>query len=225
MNCTSYSLTVRGTVVHVDSSRGPGQRAGLSRAAVLAAARALFGEGGAEAVTMRALARRLGVAPNALYSHVASKTVLVDDLLDELLSGVDAPAPDAEDPVAALHGLMRSTYALLIANPDLVPLYLARQGARGPHAVRLGEVTDELLDRAGVERAAIPLARRVLIVHTIGSAAFATGRVVGSAGTSLEARPLSAGQTDESFDLSLRWLLIGIVSGSEGLAQPSRTSE
>ena len=65
--------------------RGPGQRAGLTRAAVLDTAHALLAEDGLDALTMRALARRLGVAPNALYSHVPGKTELVDALLDDRL--------------------------------------------------------------------------------------------------------------------------------------------
>jgi TetR/AcrR family tetracycline transcriptional repressor len=70
---------------------------------------------------------------------------------------------------------MSSTYNVLTAAPDMVPLCLAPQGARGPHAVRLGQVTDGLLARAGADPKDVPMARRVLIVHTIGSAAFATG--------------------------------------------------
>ena len=66
------------------------------------------------------------------------------------------------------------TYVTLTEQPDLVPFYLARQGARGPNAVRLGEVLDVLLARAGVRGSSVPEARRVLIVHTIGFAAFAT---------------------------------------------------
>lgn len=206
----------------METSRGPGQRAGLSRTAVLAAARELCAQGGSEAITMRALARRLQVAPNALYSHVPSKTVLLDDLLDELLASVEVPAPDVADPVAGLHALMSSTYNILTARPDLVPLYLARQGARGGNAVRLGEITDALLARAGVEPAAVAQARRVLIVHTIGSAAFATGSPVAS-GRSVSPepnRPIPAQQTRNSFRLSLGWLLAGIVRGGDGLAQP-----
>ncbi len=122
---------------------------------------------------MRALASRLGVAPNALYSHVPSKTALLDDLLDDLLAAVQSPDPDTADPAAGLTVLMQSTYDVLTAHPDLVPLFLSRQGARGANAARLGQIMDALLERAGLTGPAGTQARRVLIVHTIGSAAFA----------------------------------------------------
>jgi TetR/AcrR family transcriptional regulator, tetracycline repressor protein len=154
--------------------RGPGQRAGLDRDAVFSAARELLAEGGSSAVTIRAVARKLQVAPNALYSYVPSRTALLDRLLDELLANVAAPPADSEDPLAAVHALMSSTYDVLTAAPDLVPLYLTRQGARGPNAVRLGQTMDRLLERAGVASNAVAEARRMLIVHTIGAAAFAT---------------------------------------------------
>jgi TetR/AcrR family transcriptional regulator, tetracycline repressor protein len=162
---------------------------------------------------MRSLARRLGVAPNALYSYVPSKTALIDDLLDELLASVESPSADHPDPVAAIHTMMSSTYDVLTAQPDLVPLYLARQGARGPNAVALGEVLDALLARAGVEPAAVALARRVLIIHTIGSAAFAVGD------TDLES-PIPQSVTHDSFRVSLTWMIAGIISGASGLAEP-----
>lgn len=188
--------------------RSPGQRAGLTREAVLTASRELLAQGGVDALTMRALARRLEVAPNALYSHVESKTHLLDELLDDLLAQVEAE-PDTGDPVAGLVGLMTSTYTVLTAHPDLVPLFLARQGARGAHAIRLGEVVDALLVRAGVSRRATTQARRVLIVHAIGSAAFATGPSVAENGE----RPLAPKESRKTFDRSLRWLLSGIVQG------------
>lgn len=184
---------------------------------MLSAARELIAQGGSDALTMRALARRLQVAPNALYSHVSSKTALLDDLLDELLAHVEVPAPDVVEPAAGLHAMLSSTYDVLTTHPGLVPLYLVRQGARGPHAVRLGEVTDALLTKAGVEPAAVLLARRVLIVHVIGSAAFATGTPVASGSPQAE-RPIPAQQSRDSFGLSLRWLLAGIVRGTDGLA-------
>jgi AcrR family transcriptional regulator len=177
---------------------------------VLAAARDLFAEGGAEAVTMRALARRLKVAPNALYSHVASKTQLLDELLDDLLASVEAPGTGVDDPVDGIAHLMASTYAVLTDHPDLVPLFLARQGARGPNAVELGRVMDALLARAGLRGAAVDEARRVLIIHTIGFAAFATGAPLASDAE----RPPAAEDSRREFARSLRWLLAGIVESA-----------
>ena len=195
--------------------RGPGQRAGLTRAAVLGAARDLLADGGLDAMTMRALARRLQVAPNALYSHVASRTALLDELLDDLLAAVPVPDAGRDDPVTALSGLLHATFDVLTAHPHLVPLYLARQGARGPHAVALGEVMDALLAAAGVAAASVPQARRVLIVHALGSAAFAAG----APAEAEVGRPLSAVEAGRTFDRSLRWLLAGILHGSDPEAQ------
>lgn len=191
----------------MDTARSPGQRAGLTRPAVLAAAREVLAENGVQAMTMRTLAHRLGVAPNALYSHVANKTALVEDLLDDLLASIPAPAVDEGDPIAGLVDLMTSTYRVLTAHPDLVPLYLARQGARGPHAVHLGQIMDALLTRAGMAQDEVAQARRVLIIHTIGSAAFATG----APAEPDTARPLSAVESGNTFARGLRWLLAGIV--------------
>lgn len=154
------------------------------------------------ALSMRALARRLQVAPNALYSHVADKTELIDALLDDVLAAVHSPDPAAADPVRGLAAMMTSTYDVLTAHAGLVPVFLARQGARGPNAVRLGEVMDALLARAGVEPEAAAEARRVLIVHAIGSAAFAT-----AAPESV----IPAGESHGNFTRSLRWLLAGIT--------------
>jgi AcrR family transcriptional regulator len=186
-------------------ARMPGQRAGLDRARVLAAARELLTERGLEALTMRALAERLGVRPNALYSHVASKTALVDDILDDVLAEVRAPAPDVEDPREGLHALMASTYDVLLAHPQLVSAYLARRGARGPNAQRLGEVMLGLLDRIGLRGARALEARRVLIVYAIGFAAFATHPPFEPGGGEHPPAEMVA-----NFDRGLRWLLAGI---------------
>lgn len=180
---------------------------------MLGAARDVLADEGVASLTMRALARRLGVAPNALYSHVASRTALLDALLDELLGEVAAPEADTGDPVSGLVGLMTSTYLVLTAHADLVPVYLSRQGARGPHAVRLGRVMDALLARAGVAGTDVAEARRVLIIHAIGAAAFAT-----SAADQADApAPLSAAHLERTFARSLRWLVDGITdAGTQG---------
>jgi AcrR family transcriptional regulator len=66
-------------------------RARLSREHVLGAAMARADAGGVEALTMRNLAEVLGVAPMALYRHVANKDDLVDALVDLVFSEIDLP--------------------------------------------------------------------------------------------------------------------------------------
>jgi AcrR family transcriptional regulator len=177
---------------------------------VLAEARHLVSETGLASVTMRALAERLGVAPNALYSHVASKTALIDALLDDVLAGVDDTRPEGEEPVGGLERIMVSTYDVLLAHADLVPLFVARQGARGPNAHRLGDVMAGLLGAAGVQGRAASDALRVLVVYTIGFAAFVARSPI-EAGV---ARPLPDAEVRENFTTGLRWLLAGIVHRS-----------
>jgi TetR/AcrR family transcriptional regulator, tetracycline repressor protein len=189
----------------VQSSRGPGQRAGLSRDRVLDAATELLAERGT--VTMRAVALRLGVAPNALYSHVEDKTGLVDGVLDRVLAQVEVPAHEARsDPGDAMHRLMTSTHEVLLRHPQLVPAFLARQGARGENAQRLGAVVLELLAAAGITGDAAREALRVLIVYTIGFAAFDGAP---------DERPVPHSELRANFDRGLRWLITGII-GSAG---------
>lgn len=188
------------------SSRTPGQRAGLTQAQVLSAARSLLADQGFVALTMRALAERLGVVPNTLYSYVASKDALIDDVLDDVLAEVRTPDVDSEDPRRGLEIVMASTYDVLLANRELVPIYLARQGARGPNAQHLGEVIITLLGRTGVTGRPAREALRVLVVFTIGFAAFTSGGPLGP-------DDASAGDAElaENFDRGLGWLLAAIT--------------
>ncbi len=212
MNWTPSNLAGQRTVHKVKRRRTPGQRAGLSHARVIAAAQELLAEVALEAFTMRALAERLEVAPNALYSHVDSKTALLDDVLDhvleEVLLQVEESALGAENPIDGLHGVMASTYAVLLDHRDLVSLYLARQGARGSNAQHLGAIMLELLDRTGVRAKQAQEALRVLIVYTIGFAAFATRPPIEPGSEPV----VPAEELRENFDRGLRWLLAGIVA-------------
>jgi AcrR family transcriptional regulator len=187
--------------------RTPGQRAGLTRDAVMAAARAALAEDGVDGLSMRRLARRLGVAPNALYSHVASRDDLIDALLDDTLGEVRSPDPSRGDWRRGIETMMRRTYDVLLAHPDLVPLYVARRGARGPVAVALGEQMLAMLARGGIEGDEASEAMRTLIVHAIGFAAFATGDTLPPGQTTLTPKTL-----ERLFARSLGWLLDGIAA-------------
>jgi AcrR family transcriptional regulator len=184
-------------------SRGPGQRAGLSREAVVGAARAALAERGYAGLTMRGLAARLEVAPNALYSHVGDKAELLDLVLDDVLAEVTVPDDTAvrKDPIAAVRAIMTASFDVLLRHTDLMPHFLARQGARGANAARLGEVTLDALERAGVGPTDAREALRVLIVTTVGFAAFAPA-----------GGPVPAEDIRASYLRALEWLLASAVN-------------
>src|SRR5215218_10995541 len=65
------------------------RRPQLTRQRVVAEALAVIAQDGAQALTMRSLAARLGVVPGALYHHVRNKEELQDLVLDGVLAEVD----------------------------------------------------------------------------------------------------------------------------------------
>ena len=67
-------------------------RSRLTRDQVLRAAIASADAGGLEALTMRTLAEMLGVAPMALYRHVANKDDLIDGMVDVVFSEIGVPS-------------------------------------------------------------------------------------------------------------------------------------
>ncbi len=76
----------------VRTQETPPKRTPLSRERVLHAAIALVDARGAEALTMRKLAKELGVEAMSLYNHVSNKTDLLDGMVDIVFSEIDAPA-------------------------------------------------------------------------------------------------------------------------------------
>jgi AcrR family transcriptional regulator len=71
--------------------RSSNQRTPLSRDRVLRTAIALADERGLDGLTMRKLAKELGVEAMSLYNHVASKEDLLDGMIDIVFSEIDAP--------------------------------------------------------------------------------------------------------------------------------------
>lgn len=186
----------------------------------------LLREDGLDAVSMRRVADRLGVAPNSIYAHVADKAALVDELIDAMLGGVPTPTDDGWRP--RVERVMRDSRRELLRHPDLVPFALVRQSV-GPNALRLGEVTLSALREAGLDGPAAVTGLQVLLVHTIGSAAFETGRAQDPEPAARSRRgreratdfggvtaelsdPISRWSGDEVFERGLGWLLDGLVS-------------
>jgi AcrR family transcriptional regulator len=77
----------------VTTHETPPRRTPLNRERVLRAAIALADERGADELTMRKLAKELGVEAMSLYNHVANKTDLLDGMIDIVFGEIEAPAP------------------------------------------------------------------------------------------------------------------------------------
>jgi AcrR family transcriptional regulator len=71
-------------------------RTPLSRERVLDAAIGLADAGGIESLSMRKLAKELGVEAMSLYNHVANKGDLVDAIVDRVVGEIELPA-DSDD--------------------------------------------------------------------------------------------------------------------------------
>ena len=63
---------------------------------MLRAAVALADEGGFASLTMRKLAKELGVEAMSLYNHVASKDDLLDGMIDIVFSEIEAPSSEVD---------------------------------------------------------------------------------------------------------------------------------
>jgi AcrR family transcriptional regulator len=72
------------------------RRTPLNRERVLRAALALADQGGFESLSMRNLAKELGVEAMSLYNHVANKDDLLDGMIDLVFGEIELPPTDVD---------------------------------------------------------------------------------------------------------------------------------
>jgi AcrR family transcriptional regulator len=111
-------------------------RVPLSRERVLDAAIRLADEGGIESLSMRKLARELGVEAMSLYNHVANKGDLVDTIADLVVSEIELPAATEEWDVA-VRTCAISAYETFMRHPWACSLVMSPTGTRAARAPRM----------------------------------------------------------------------------------------
>jgi TetR/AcrR family tetracycline transcriptional repressor len=158
------------SVPTVPRRRGP--RRALTEDEILDAALGLLDEGGRDAASVRGIAARVGVAPNAVYTYFPDKAAVVTALVERLLGGVDHDVfADRDRPwrerVEALAVELRSK---LSAHPGAVGLVLGGP-MDGPNALALNERLLQLLADAGLDPTEAARASYLLIVYVLGSIA------------------------------------------------------
>jgi AcrR family transcriptional regulator len=151
-----------------------GRPAQISRDEVLQASLAIADAEGLDAVTMQAVARRLGVTPMALYRHVASKADLLDALVEGLLTEFSLPAGDLP-PAERLRAMGRSIREVARRHPSLFPLLLQRPAVT-PESRRVRDSVCAALEEAGLGAAQARQAERLLSTVVLG---FATSEAAG----------------------------------------------
>jgi AcrR family transcriptional regulator len=148
-------------------------RGSLSPEVILDAAEAVAVEG-FEALSMRAVAARLGAVPMALYNHFATKEQLVDALLDRVLGRFE-PEPATEDWAEDLRRFAHAHRRLLVRHPWAVaPLFTSP--SPGMSAVRIGELALGVLRRGGFSSARAVAAFSGIIALNYGWSSFTTAR-------------------------------------------------
>lgn len=106
--------------------RPPKGTPGLTRSAILDAAVAVIDAEGVPNVSMRTVARRLGVDAKSLYNHVDGKDGLLDAVAEHVLAGFALPTPTGslgDDLLAFARGFRRAT----LRHPRAAALVLTRQ--------------------------------------------------------------------------------------------------
>jgi AcrR family transcriptional regulator len=111
-------------------------RVPLSRERVLQAAIRLADEGGIESLTMRKLARALGVEAMSLYNHVANKGDLVDGIVDLVVSEIDLPST-SDGWEAAIRECAISAHEAFLRHPWACSLVMSPTTTRGARVPRL----------------------------------------------------------------------------------------
>jgi TetR/AcrR family transcriptional regulator, tetracycline repressor protein len=117
---------------------------------------------GLEAVTIRRLAKELGVTPMALYWHFRSKDELLEGVAARMLEDVDISVDASATWQEQLRALLGSMLGVLRAHPSTAIL-LSTRTASSEGSLRATEVALDILRRGGFSPAeATQIARHAL---------------------------------------------------------------
>ena len=225
----------------------PGPRRASTEEEILDAALSLLDDGGVDAASVRGIASKVGVAPNAVYTYFADKAAVHKAIVERLLGEVDQGVfADREVPwPERVESLALELRARLSAHPGAVPLLISSP-MDGSRALTLNERLLELFADAGLDAAEAARGSYLLIVYVFGSLALeiadlhGTGplppeserveaRSVAFAATRADHFPLSAGAgttmaayvSTEQYLWGLRRVLDGISASTGEMPQVS----
>jgi TetR/AcrR family tetracycline transcriptional repressor len=145
------------------------RRQTLTRDRVVSEAVTIIGADGVDALSMRALAIRLGVVPGALYRHVRNKEQLYDLVLDGVLAEVDHEVDHSLAWTERVKVLALRLRTVLEDHPGIAGLLKTRDPL-GPHSLALADAFLALLHEAGLPDRETGLAFALVYDYTLGFA-------------------------------------------------------
>jgi AcrR family transcriptional regulator len=123
------------------------RRAALTRDRVVRAALVVADSDGLASLTIRSLARELGVKPMSVYYHVANKSEILDALVDRVFQEIELPEPGG-DWRSEMERRARSAREVLARHRWAIPLLESRTSP-GPANLRHHDTVIATLRGAG----------------------------------------------------------------------------
>src|SRR6516162_4949258 len=148
MACTMYSCQAMDAESRPESPDG--ERARLSKQAVVDRALKLADADGLDALTIRKLAQDLGVTPMALYWHFRSKDDLLEGMSEQVWGEIEVNVDASQPWWAQLQGGLESLIRVLRAHRS-APQLLLEHEKRNEAALRATEAALEILLGAGFD--------------------------------------------------------------------------
>ena len=123
----------------------------LTRERIVDAALRVMDDEGLDALTMRRVARELGVEAMSLYNHVRDKDDLLDGVRERILAGFPFPELDEDDWFETGRRIARAWRQLLKSHPDALELLAEKHAPpTSTDALRPMELALEVLRNIGV---------------------------------------------------------------------------
>src|SRR5213592_4888148 len=126
------------------------RRRPLTRERVLRAAVRLADKGGIESVSMRRLAKELGVEAMSLYNHVANKDEILAGMLDLVSGEIELPSDEADWKLAVRRSAI-SSRDVLLRHRWAASIWMSSH-AGGPAHLRRGDWLLRTLREAGLSK-------------------------------------------------------------------------
>lgn len=160
----------------------------LTRERILRMALSLVDEHGMEALSMRRLAKELGVDPMAIYHHVPGKRALLTGLIEEVFSEMRVPASrqTGEDWRERVRGWARAFRGVARAHPNLISYLPTNPEAAAAATLDSTEELYAAFEAAGMPPRMIVRAADLVVDYLNGFALAESSGVLGQPGEGRE---------------------------------------